>query len=130
MVIDWDRELLGPINDEKGVEQGGTNSSDYYKIFGKEQLQLAHNSKLGVHMAGNVVVSAIGQADDTILISNEINALQNILQLTLYFCKKCHVDLCTEKTRLQAFSTSENQATVGNIKRYHLLKLMKKKYIL
>ena len=85
-------------------------------MFDKEQLQLVHDSKLGVRIAGNVVVSAIGQADDNVRISNEINALQNILQLTLYFCKKYHVDLCTVKTRLQAFFTSENQATGDHIK--------------
>ena len=53
-------------------------------------------------------VSAIGQADDTILVSNSIQKLQNLLQLTLYFCTKYNVKLCTEKTKLQAYS---NKAT-------------------
>ena len=34
-VLDWDGELMGPIFDEQGLEQGGINSSEFYKIFGK-----------------------------------------------------------------------------------------------
>ena len=37
--IEWDKQLMGPIKDQLGVEQGGANSGDYYKIFGKEQLE-------------------------------------------------------------------------------------------
>ena len=39
---------MGPIFDELGLEQGGINSSDFYKIFGKEQLHLAQKSNLGI----------------------------------------------------------------------------------
>ena len=34
------------IIDEQGLEQGGVSSSDLYKIFGKEQLASAQESKL------------------------------------------------------------------------------------
>ena len=44
--IDWDGNLMGAIEDECGVEQGGVNSSDFYKIFGKEQLTTAQESEL------------------------------------------------------------------------------------
>ena len=44
-VLDWDTNLMGPIHDELGLEQGGVNSSDFYKIFGKEQLELAQKSE-------------------------------------------------------------------------------------
>ena len=56
---------MGPILDQQGLEQGGNSSSDFYKIFGREQLDLAQNSSLGVRLK-NVVVSAIGQANDTV----------------------------------------------------------------
>ena len=46
--IDWDGHLMGPIDDEQGLEQGGVSSSDLYKIFGKDQLKSAQNSGLGV----------------------------------------------------------------------------------
>ena len=95
---------MGPISDQKGVEQGGVNSGDFYKIFGKSQLQLAQDSGLGVKLARNLVISSIGQADDTLLVSNSLHSLQNLLQLTLYFCRKFNVELCADKTRLQVLA--------------------------
>ena len=89
-VLDWNGILMGPMEDEQGLEQGGLNSSEFYKIFAKEQLTSAQNSKLGVCMK-NVTISAIGQADDTLLLSNDIHALAFLLQLTLNFCKKHNV---------------------------------------
>ena len=52
-IVDWDKQHLGPIHDQKGVEQGGINSGDYYKIFGKPQLDLAQRSGLGVELPGS-----------------------------------------------------------------------------
>ena len=107
---------MGPINDQKGVEQGGPNSGEYYKVFGKPQLDLAQRSGLGVTLPGNITVSAVGQADDTILISDDIYALQNLLQLTMHFCLKYGVELCVEKTKLQAFTPNNYLATVEHLK--------------
>ena len=59
---------------------------------------------------------SIGQADDTILTSNNIHALQCLLQLTLHFCQKYNVELCVEKTKLQAFATPDLLAAVEHIK--------------
>ena len=39
---------MGPAEDVTGFEQGGVNSSDYYKIYNNEQLKVAQESKLGV----------------------------------------------------------------------------------
>ena len=39
--IEWDKTLMGPINDEQGVEQGGPNSTEEYKIYNNEQLTTA-----------------------------------------------------------------------------------------
>ena len=106
-VVEWDGHLLGPIKDEQGLEQGGVSSSDFYKIFGKEQLTLAQESSLGVPLleqsSSSVVVSAIGQADDTVLLSNDIFSLFYLLELSSIFCTKYQVELCAEKTRLQRF---------------------------
>ena len=109
--IDWDGQLMGPIHDENGLEQGGVNSSDFYKIFGKEQLTTAQDSELGVPL-GNLTVSAIGQADDTALISNSIQNLQLLLLLSQSFCKRYQVKLCAEKTKLQVFFTKDMKVPV------------------
>ena len=72
--LDWSGQLMGPIIDERGLEQGGVSSSDFYKIFSQEQLQTAQNSALGVPL-GPLTISGIGQADDTALVSNSIHNL-------------------------------------------------------
>ena len=95
---------MGPILDERGLEQGGVSSSDFYKIFGKEQLEASQVSGLGVNMR-DITVSSVGQADDTVLLANNIYDIQNLLELTLNFCSKYQVQLCHEKTKLQAFFT-------------------------
>ena len=98
---------MGPIQDE--LELGGTNSSDFYKIFGKEQLELAQQSNLGVPLGENLIISGIGQADDTVLISNDLYNLFCLLLLTINFCSKYAVELCAEKTRLQMFPCNQKR---------------------
>ena len=62
---EWDRTLMGPISDQVGVEQGNVNSGDFYKTYGRTQLQMAQDSSLGVELARDLVISSIGLADDT-----------------------------------------------------------------
>ena len=81
-VCEWDKVLMGPIKDECGVEQGGKNSSDFYKVYNNEQLNDAQESEFGVPL-GPVTVSGIGQADDVALLSNDLHALQGLLDLSL-----------------------------------------------
>ena len=104
----WEDDLMGPINDELGVEQGGTKSSEQYKIYNNEQITTPQMSGLGTYVQ-NVPVAAIGQADDTALVSNDILQLQHLLQLTLNYCAKYQVELSTAKTKLLAFNTSETE---------------------
>ena len=109
---------MGPIADEVGVEQGGVNSGDFYKIYGKSQLELAQDSSLGVHLTKDIVISAIGQADDTVLISNDLHSLQNLLQLSLFYCAKFNVSLCPEKTILQAICPKKFSREVEYLKEF------------
>ena len=99
--IDWSGTLMGPIDDEQGLEQGGVSSSDHYKIYSKNLLMLTQASNLGTKI-GNIVISSIGEADDTVLLSNDLHHLYYLLQLTLNYCSKHGVNLCPEKTILQA----------------------------
>ena len=108
-VVDFDGHLMGPISDQQGLEQGGISSSDLFKIYAKEQLTLSQNSSLGVPL-GNLIVSAIGQADDTVLISNDIVLLSYLLILTKTFCQKSLVELSAEKTKLQVFNPEKRSS--------------------
>ena len=57
-IIDWEGQLMGPLLDERGLEQGGVSSSEFYKIFGKEQLTLAQDSKLGLKQSQKSSISS------------------------------------------------------------------------
>lgn len=49
-VCEWNGTLMGPILDSWGLEQGGRNSSELYKVYNNEQLDEAQASKLRVHL--------------------------------------------------------------------------------
>ena len=97
---EFDKQLAGPIHDEQGVEQGGVPSSDCYKLYNNELLKQVQSSKLGVDMGSSLVVSGVGQADDTALLSNDIFKLYHLLQLALNYCRKFNVKLSSSKTKL------------------------------
>ena len=124
---EWNKTLMGPINDEVGVEQGGVNSGDFYKIYAKNQLQMAQDSKLGVKLPGDIVVSAIGQADDTVLVANNLQNLQSLLLLSQYYCAKFNVELSSEKTVLQGFAPKKEVFEFEYLKKYSPVNIKDKK---
>ena len=113
---------MGPIHDQQGQEQGGVSSSDFYKIFSQELLQTAQDSALGVPL-GPLTVSAVGQADDTALLSNNIHQLYFLLHLTTLFCAKYQVKLSSEKTKLQVYHKKELNQLVDYVKGMNPIKL-------
>ena len=94
---------MGPIHDELGVEQGGPNSSDHYKLYNNEQLTVSQGSGLGSTL-GDTMVAAVGHADDSALCSNDVHQLQYLLNLSLKYCEKYQVELSASKTKLLLFS--------------------------
>ena len=104
--VDWDRTIMGPIVDEHGVEQGGVNSSELYKLYNNELLNTLQNSGQGVKLNCKLTVSAVGQADDVVICSNNIYMLYNLVQLALAYCRKLNVTLCADKTKLLLFADS------------------------
>ena len=97
--VEWDKVVMGPIHDILGVEQGGCLSDRLYKLANNELHNVAQASGLGLNI-GNICVSSIGLADDSCLASNCIFKLQNLLQLTIDYCRKYHVELVPEKKKL------------------------------
>ena len=79
---------------------------------------MAQGSALGVELFRDLIISAIGQADDTLLVSNSLHSLQNLLQLSLYYCAKYNVELCPEKTKLQVISTKNMSSEVSYLKEF------------
>ena len=97
---EFDRAVAGPILDEQGLEQGGVSSSDCYKLYNNEVLTLAQDSQMGVDLSSTLTISAVGQADDTALISNDLFKLRQILHLVIEYCTKFNVVLSSTKTKL------------------------------
>ena len=106
---DWQNNLMGPIYDEHGLEQGGCNSSDLYKMYNNNLLKTVQMSNQGVKFGEGVTISCIGQADDIALISSDVFCLLNILNLTLSYCRKFHIELCADKTKLLVTARNEAQ---------------------
>ena len=101
----WGTTLMGPICDSLGLEQGAVNSDRLYKLCNNSQLDDAQDSLLGVDING-VHVSAIGQADDVVLIANSPIQLVCLLYLTIKYCEQNNVTLVPEKTNLLSWVPS------------------------
>ena len=99
---EFDKVLVGPIYDQQGLEQGGVSSSDCYKLYNNEILTLTNQSGLGVALdsSEDLKIAAVGQADDTALISNNLLKLHLLLYLVLEYCKKYNGQLTYSKTKL------------------------------
>ena len=98
--LEFNKDIVGPIHDECGLEQGGVNSSDLYKLYNNDQLDMPQQSKLGVNLGNDLVISAVGQADDTAVLSNDIQKLNHLLGLIMQYCTKFNVKLSSSKTKL------------------------------
>ena len=105
---EWDKVLMGPINDDLGLEQGGVNSDRLYKNCNNNQLSVAQKSELGVD-TGAAVISAIGQADDTVLLANNVHKLAGLVYLAEEYCRFYHVTLVPEKSKLLAFPAAHSE---------------------
>ena len=121
--VEWDKQIMGPIADTIGVEQGGCASDRIHRLVNNEQLETAQRSKLGIDLglvpapSGGLVrqvLSSVGQADDVGLLSSSLLALICLLHLTKMYCDKYQVQLVGAKTKLLVFNTKESlqQTTV------------------
>ena len=105
--------MMGPAEDTTGFEQGGINSSEFYKLYNNEQLKSAQESNLGADI-GSGVISAIGQADDVMLASHSLHSLQLLVTLTEQYCAKFRVKLEPNKTKLLCYSNQKQTFIVDH----------------
>ena len=113
--VEWERTLMGPINDTRGLEQGAVNSDRIYKLCNNSQLTDAQASNLGVDLDG-VMVASIGQADDVALLSDSPEKLRCLLCLTSLYCSRQHVELVPEKTRLLVWTPKNKHSQTDLLK--------------
>ena len=67
---EWNKVLMGQIDDTVGVHQGGVNSHSINKMCAN--VSTAQVAWIGVDMVGDGFISCIGQADDIALVSNKL----------------------------------------------------------
>ena len=112
--IEWDKDILGPIKDTMGMEQGGCASDRLYRIVNNEQLITAQKSELGVYLGMSVtpqgdlvklVLSAAGQADDVGLLSTSMRQ---------YSCHACiqYLLLCIAFLKVMVLEGKEFMSAV------------------
>ena len=121
-VYQWDGEAMGPAEDHTGFEQGGINSSDFYKLYNNEQLTSSQRSSLGVNIKSSVI-SSIGQADDVFHAANTIDDLRLLATITEEYCKKYRVTLVPSKTKLLVYSNDEHKLQVDLAKLTNPIKI-------
>ena len=116
--IEWEKQILGPIYDTIGVEQGGVASDRVYRLVNNEQLSTAQQSELGVELGlvvnasgklEQLVLGGVGQADDVGLLASTLKRLKLLLYLTVLYCDKYQVKLVGSKTKLLVFNSSETE---------------------
>ena len=101
--LQFSTTLMGPIQDQRGVEQGGVNSGDQFQVVNTEELVTTQSSGLGLNMGG-VSVASIGFADDVALLSPSPHALQSLLNISQSLTtSRCMLNV-KEKTKVLAFA--------------------------
>ena len=111
-MVEWEKEILGPIKDTQGVEQGGCPSDKVYRLVNNEQLVTAQQSGLGVDLGSvaspegliRLVLGSVGLADDVGLLAGSLAKLRALLHLTKLYCDKYQVKLVASKTKLIVYS--------------------------
>ena len=83
-----------------------------YKIYNNELLKIIQRSDQGVDLGIGCSVSCVGQADDVALLSNDIHCLKNALNLTLNYCRRFHVELCPDKTKLLVMTRNSEETFI------------------
>ena len=120
---EYEKEMMGPILDFRGLEQGGVSSSELYKLYNNEQARVAQASRLGVplvynkesvkplhlQLSSSPTISCISLADDAVLLSNTPVDLSNLLMLSSQYCKKYNVELVPDKTQLVVFHSRHDK---------------------
>lgn len=102
---------MGPIHIKLGVEQGGRLADKYFWLCGNDQLTAVQTAGLGLHIkfpstpaTPSIHITAIGQADDTCLLSTDPHALTALVYPTKDYCKKFHSELVPEKLNCYALT--------------------------
>ena len=97
--LQFSSTLMGPIHDQRGVEQGGVNSGDQFQLVNNSELISTNEAGLGLNMGG-ISLGSVGVADDVALVSPSPHALQSLLNISQTLTSSRHMVNVKEKTKL------------------------------
>ena len=107
--LQFSSTLMGPIHDERGVEQGGISSGDQFQLVNGEELVTTNSSGLGLNMGG-ISLASLGVADDVALLSPSPHGLQALLNLSQSLTASKSMINVPEKTKLLVYSPKGNNS--------------------
>ena len=102
--------VLGPIFDDRGVEQGGIPSSRLFQLVTDTELDVLNNMGLGVKIGG-ISLAALGLADDEVLLAQSIEDAQTLINAALSL--SAHVNLRNVPTKTKIVVTIPRAAVLS-----------------
>ena len=90
---------MGPIHDGRRVKQGGISSSKLFQLTTNNELQTLNSTGLGVPI-GPVSLTALRQAEDVVLLSNNLSGIQSLINTAVDLASQMNYRNVTSKTKL------------------------------
>lgn len=92
-------QVLGPINDIRGVEQGGISSSQQFQLITNHELTTLNCTGLGIPF-GPDSIAAIGLADNQVLITTSTNRAHTLVDMAVDLGNQNNLTNIPSKTKL------------------------------
>ena len=96
--LKYQTTVMGPIND-RGVEQGSISSSKLFQLTTDNELQTLNASGVGVPIGSNIL-TALGQADDEVLLATNSWESQTLINLAVYLSTQMNCKNVPTKTTI------------------------------
>ena len=108
--LQYSPTIMGPIYDQRGVEQGGVSSGGQFQLVNNKELIVTNTAGLGSNM-GAISIGSIGVADDVALVSPSPHALQSLLNLSQSLTSSRSMVNVPEKTKLLVYQAKGQDTT-------------------
>ena len=102
--VRWEGEVGKPIDSTHGVLQGGIVSPKLFNLYLSDMHDYLDQS-CGITIDG-VTYTHLLYADDLVLVSDNVNAMQTLLKNLETYCRKWHLIINSQKSKVMIFNKS------------------------